>query len=339
MMTAMTKVRTNSMTRSLTGTAFVLLLAGCTNPGTVESRTVAQTTTTQPAAQPATQPKPEPAKQAPLKPFAQEIAGAAFKFEMVAIPGSGTGDGGGGAIKPFFMSAKEITWEAFDPYVYRLDEDAGKAPPSLPGNPDAVTRPSKPYLPPDRGFGHEGYAAITMSHQNAAAFCVWLSAHSGRSYRLATEAEWEHAARAGAKADPGDIDAAKLDELAWTAANSGNKPHPVGTKKPNAYGLYDMLGNVREWCTGTDGKGVTKGGAYNDPPEKVKAALRMPYSAAWNASDPQIPKSKWWLADGNFVGFRIVCDADETGAPAKFVPPPPPPKPVDDGTPKSPERK
>jgi len=242
------------------------------------------------------------------KAFMQEIPAAAFKLEMLPIPGSADG-----TIKPFFMSKTEITWDAFDSYAYRLDEEAVKAA----GNAavDAVTRPSKPYLPPDRGFGHEGFAAICLSYQNAAKFCEWLSAHTGRTYRLATEAEWEHACRGGAATDA-PMDAKALAEVAWFADNAQETPHAVGKKKANGYGLVDMLGNVKEWVTGRDGKPVTKGGSYNSPAEQLTVTAREPQVSAWNASDPQVPKSKWWLADGSYVGFRIVCEvkADEAGA-------------------------
>jgi formylglycine-generating enzyme required for sulfatase activity len=82
----------------------------------------------------------------------------------------------------------------------------------------------------------------TVSKNEAHDFLARLnSRNDGYHYRLPSEAEWEYAARAGgAPAGP-------LDEVAWYAANSGDETHPVGTKKPNAWGIYDMLGNVREW--------------------------------------------------------------------------------------------
>ncbi len=232
-------------------------------------------------------------------PFWQEIPSAAFKFEMLPIPASADG-----AIKPFWMSRHEITWEAFDVFIYALDEDDGEVV-------DAVTRPSKPYLPPDRGFGHEGFAAISMSHKSAMEFCVWLSARSGRTYRLATEDEWEHACLAGAQGPYSFGDARTAVDHAWFKTNADRRPHRVGTKKPNAWGLHDMHGNVAEWVVGRDGTMVVKGGAYNDGVEALRAEARVENDPAWNRSDPQIPKSQWWLADGPFIGFRVVCEGPD----------------------------
>lgn len=246
-----------------------------------------------------------------MEPFWQEIPEAAFKFELVPIPGSDDG-----AIKPFWMSTTELRWEAFDVYVYQLDEVEDAT-----DGPDAVTRPSKPYLPPDRGFGHEEFAAISLSYKHAVEFCRWLSVKTGRHYRLPTEAEWEHAARAGAKTAYFFGDEPKaLAEYAWYEANADGAPHPVGKLKANPWGLHDMLGNVAEWCTGPDGKPITKGGSYRDGADLLKWSARVKQTPAWNASDPQVPKSPWWLSDGPFVGFRIICDPSPAGRAAPSSP-------------------
>lgn len=213
-------------------------------------------------------------------------------------------------VKPFLMATTETTFDAYDIFVYGLDQTE-----QAPGT-DATTRPSKPYIPPDRGFGHQGFAAIGMSFKGADEFCTWLSSKTGHKYRLATEAEWEHAARAGATGAYG-VDAAAIGEAAWFKDNAEAKTHAVGTKKANAWGLFDMHGNVSEWVVGVDGKPVTKGGSYRDPASDLEISDRVKPSSAWNASDPQMPKSKWWLADCSFVGFRIVRELDGGGAGGK----------------------
>ncbi|MCE7972977.1 MAG: hypothetical protein DYG92_01440 [Leptolyngbya sp. PLA1] len=242
----------------------------------------------------------EPPAAQGLAKFEQPIPTAATKIAMVPIPPSPDGK-----IKACWMSETEIPWEVFDVFAYRLDEEQGSP------QADGISRPSKPYLPPDRGFGHEGYAAICMTRKNAEEFCRWLSWKSGKVFRLPTAEEWEHACRAGAKtAYPFGDDAKLLGEHAWYAENSDATPHPVKSKKPNAWGLYDMLGNVQEWVTSADAKPVTMGGSFRDEAARVTPASRASQEPSWNASDPQIPKSKWWLSDGSFVGFRVVCEQD-----------------------------
>ncbi|HEY4360963.1 MAG TPA: formylglycine-generating enzyme family protein [Bryobacteraceae bacterium] len=104
----------------------------------------------------------------------------------------------------------------------------------------------------------------TVSKNDVHAFLDKLNAKGGGfKYRLPTEAEWEYAARAGPAA------LASLDEVAWYGANSGDETHPVGTKKPNAWGLYDMLGNVREWV---EDNFVRYGGAAGGGPQAARGA-------------------------------------------------------------------
>jgi formylglycine-generating enzyme required for sulfatase activity len=86
---------------------------------------------------------------------------------------------------------------------------------------------------------------LRVSWRMAQDFIAWLNAKEGGGYRLPSEAEWEYACRAGGKFKY--CGSNKLSDVAWFVDNSGDKPHPVATKKPNAFGLYDMSGNAREW--------------------------------------------------------------------------------------------
>lgn len=237
-----------------------------------------------------------PASAPALAAFDQTIPGATATLHMVPIPALP-----GGA--PFFMSASEVPWDVYDVYAMRLDEPENtKA--------DVITRPSKPYIPPDRGFGHAGYPAISITFEAAVKFCDWLTKKTGRKYRLPTDSEWEHAARAGQAMSFGfSDDPADLEPYAWYEKNSGDVPHPVCKKNPNAWGLHDMLGNVAEWCVSADHKAVTCGGAYCDDATSLFCQARKQFSEAWHKTDPQIPKSPWWLSDGPFCGFRVVAEA------------------------------
>jgi len=91
----------------------------------------------------------------------------------------------------------------------------------------------------------ENLPASRLSWPQAVEFCQKLSQAEGRTYRLPTEAQWEYACRSGA-AEP--YSGGKLEEVAWHMDNSGEAPHEVAGKKPNAWGLHDMHGNAAEWC-------------------------------------------------------------------------------------------
>lgn len=253
-----------------------------------------------------------------LTDFTQTVPGTAAKFTMIPIPaGDVTLPDPAGSSKTvtvqvgaFWIAQTETTWEAYDAFVYRLDE---KWPP--PGvNADAVTFPSRPYLPPDRGYGHDGFPAIAMSFHGAEEYCRWLELKTGKRYRLPTEAEWRRAWAVGIETSLWTTRApdAPLSDLGWIRENSGAKTHAVATSRPSLTLLFDMLGNASEWCVGADGKPVTLGFCFRDPVtrQRFDADPRVAPSPAWNASDPQIPKSQWWLADAGFVGFRVACGAE-----------------------------
>ncbi len=200
----------------------------------------------------------------------------------------------------------EVTWDLYDIYVYELDE------PEEPTGVDAVSRPSKPYVPPDRGFGHDGYPAIGMTRKAAEGFCGWLSLKTGLDVRLPTQIEWVYLASGGTD-DPFccGVSIDTLDQVAWYQNNSAHTTHPVGQKKPNAFGLYDVHGNAAEWVMTDTRRPYAMGGGYRDSAEDSTATSAQRQVSAWNQSDPQIPKSQWWLADCSWVGFRFVVNATE----------------------------
>ena len=247
------------------------------------------------------------AQEADLPVAKESIPNTLVTFEMVKVPAGKievkTADGKTQEveIKPFWIGKTEVTWDEYDIFAFRLDQtDAEKA-----KDTEAKTRPSKPYGAPDFGFGHKGLPAMCVTYHAAESYCKWLSEKTGKKFRLATEAEWEYAARAG-QAEAEKLEEAELTKVAWYWDNADDKAHPVAKKAANAWGLHDVLGNVREWVTGLDGKPVTCGGSYDDELEDVQLTTRQKQTADWNSTDPQNPKSRWWLSDGPMVGFRIV---------------------------------
>ncbi|MFT5422339.1 MAG: sulfatase activating formylglycine-generating enzyme [Phycisphaerales bacterium] len=245
------------------------------------------------------------------------IPGTTVSFNMIETPAEGGGT--------LWVLDTEVTWDLYDVFVYQLDTPEEDEIPT-----DAVSRPSKPYVPPDRGFGHDGYPAMGMTLKAAREYCAWLSMKTGDSYRLPTVAEWQHFALAGSappysfdeKATPDN----ELVDHAWTTENSNYTTHPVGEKQPNAFGLFDMHGNLAEWAeTGEDPdarprpKATAFGGSWRQPADEAAVDSFDKQASNWNASDPQIPKSQWWLADCSWVGFRFVrepsADEPQTQAP------------------------
>jgi formylglycine-generating enzyme required for sulfatase activity len=151
-----------------------------------------------------------------------------------------------------------------------------------------------------------------VSWDEAVAFCQKASEKTGRKLRLPTEAEWEYACRAGSKArfSFGDDDR-QLGDYAWFQANSSNSSHPVGQKKPNAWGLHDMHGNVGEWC-------LDWHGSYVDAPQKDPAGPRFGQSravrgASW-VNDPALCRTAYRdvgpPGDRGHIGFRVVVDPE-----------------------------
>lgn len=236
------------------------------------------------------------------------------------------------SISAFWMSAHEVTRDAFD--VFFKDENT-----SANDDVDAITRPSPQYIDLSWGMGKEGgYPVNSMSQMAALMYCRWLYNKTGMFYRLPTEAEWEYACRAGSSTTfYFGNDSTQLDKYAWYAGNSEDRYHKVGEKLPNAWGLYDMLGNVMEWTldhydanryTGVSAGSkdpamapskdkypkTLRGGGFASTAGELRSANRTASDPDWNIRDPQIPQSKWWLTDASWVGIRLVRPLKQPGA-------------------------
>lgn len=276
---------------------------------------------------------------ADFKEYEQPIPGSSFKTKMMPVKGGsflmGSSDKDKNRkandlpqhkaeVSSFWMGAYEVSRDEFD--VFYKDETLSQN-----SEVDAVTRPSPQYIDFSGGMGKEGgYPVNSLSQYAALMYCKWLYIKTGIFYRLPTEAEWEYACRAGSSETYffGN-DSMHLKDFAWYKTNSNNKFEKAGQKKPNAWGLYDMPGNVMEWTldhyyemipgkiidtiTGSDVPfnpepypKVLKGGGYSDEAIDLRSASRVASDPEWNRRDPQIPKSKWWLTDALSVGFRII---------------------------------
>ena len=226
----------------------------------------------------------------------------------------------------FWMQTHEVTW---DSYLMFMFADQAKETDHPDAIVDALSRPTGPHLEMSFGRGNNGFPAISMTQHAANKYAEWLSAKTGEYYRLPTEAEWEYACRAGSPTIP----AAQLGDYAWfitnspTATFSGGTYHPIGTKKPNPWGLYDMLGNVMEWTldqykpyanaeaenpwvrSTTSYPHAVRGGSWNDAAAKVSCTVRVASQAAWKMLDPQLPKSVWYMTNAQWLGFRLIRPA------------------------------
>ncbi|MDR2563669.1 MAG: SUMF1/EgtB/PvdO family nonheme iron enzyme [Prevotellaceae bacterium] len=215
---------------------------------------------------------------------------------------------------------------------------------------DGISGPTPPYGQPDQGWGYGDRPAVTMSYYAAETYCKWLSSKTGKKYRLPTEAEWEYAARAGSqtpyffdgnpKKFTADrwwnrtfgLDTAIIASHVIYAENSGHRTETAKKVAPNRFGLKNMSGNVMEYCSDfyaadaysqtpvevVDPKGpsegsehVVRGGSYSSDAKDVRSAARdYTHTDEWLKTDPQSPKSIWWLSDCTRVGFRVVCQAE-----------------------------
>ena len=196
--------------------------------------------------------------------------------------------------RPIAMGRYPVTFEDYDLYVSAMGAER----------------------PDDEGWGRGRRPVINVSWRDAKAYAAWLSEPTGKRYRLPSESEWEYAARAGT-----ETAYSWGDEIGVNRANcrgsgsewSGRQTSPVGSFEPNAFGLYDMHGNVREWVEdcwhdnyegapsygrawtsgGDSSKRVVRGGSWNYGPRDLRSAYRS-----------------WFTPSGrnSYIGFRLVQD-------------------------------
>jgi len=215
---------------------------------------------------------------------------------------------------------------------------------------DAISGPTPPYGQPDQNWGLGNRPAITMSYHSAETFCKWLTKVTGKTYRLPTEAEWEFAARGGTETpfyfegSPKDFGekgfigklfgkgSDEINNYIIFSANSQLRTAEPENIEANPFGLKNMLGNAAEYCSdwyaentyqqlqngatnpvGPDSgeEHVIRGGSFKSEIGEVRSAARdFTKSTAWMKTDPQMPKSIWWLSDCNYISFRVVCEYD-----------------------------
>ena len=282
---------------------------------------------------------------------------AEISFKMVPIPG-GTFTMGSSAsepnraddegpqhevcVDPFYLCPTETTLELFMAYYQEtvsakkdfMDTQEAKKDAENASGVDAISGPTPVYGDLSMGYGSQN-PAIGMTWNNANNFCLWLSSKTGKKYRLPTEAEWEYACRAGTNNLFGSTnDAEKINDYAWYDATADSETTEVGKKKPNAFGLHDMSGNVREWVLdfysptayaeaakknpAVNPKGpktgelhVARGGDYSCSVGELRCAARHLEQKWWRMGDPQIPKSIWWLPEMDIIGFRVACSIED----------------------------
>jgi formylglycine-generating enzyme len=245
-------------------------------------------------------------------------------------------------VDPMWVAKTEINWAQYQEYMklYSLFKDfesRGERVITDENKVDAITAPTPLYEPTfTYEYGEDPeQPAVTMTQYAAQQYTKWLSLVTGTQYRLPTEAEWEYAARGGTTTaySWGD-NPESIDDYAWYFDNADSGPLPVGTKKPNPFGLFDMHGSAAEWTMNqysedgykvfadkqpinatdaviwpeTASGCVVRGGSWEMDPEQLRSASRLSSDDdAWKDSDPNFPRSPWWFTDdpARGVGFRL----------------------------------
>ncbi|MEM1113533.1 MAG: SUMF1/EgtB/PvdO family nonheme iron enzyme [Pseudomonadota bacterium] len=271
--------------------------------------------------------------------YEQAIPGSGYSLDMVAIRGgsfqmgserSAESPARSVTVGDFWIGRFEVNWQQYEIFVYRDEstfEQLASADKLASLAIDGVTGATSPYVEMSFGMGKDGFPAVNLTHYAALQYARWISAKTGRFYRLPTEAEWEYACRAGTQsAWSFGNDVATADAHAVYNDNSGDRYARTGSKAPNPWGLYDLHGNVAEWTMDQFDAGfyakasknnpwnrptelyprVARGGSWMHSADDMRCASRLPSAPKWKERDPQIPKSRWWHTNAPFVGFRLV---------------------------------
>lgn len=288
-------------------------------------------------------------QQSQTKSYHQKLPGTPLSFDMLFIP-SGTfvmgsppseigrkpdeGPQHEVAIDSLWVGKIEVTWDLFELFLNENKSLFTGLPEAQLRAVDAVSRPTPPFEDPSLGMGRKGFPVVNVSPLATLNFCKWLSLVTGKFYRLPTESEWEYICRAGSTTayNFGD-DLKKLGEYAVYYDNSNGQYAEGATKKPNAWGVYDMHGNVAEWTLDeydesfySKSKGkvrnpwnkpssiysrVYRGGSWDDEALELRSAARKKSGIVLQKGDPQEPKSLWWYTNASFIGFRLVSPAKQ----------------------------
>ncbi len=191
-------------------------------------------------------------------------------------------------ISNFYMSKYEVTFAEYDVFC-------------------EATGLEKPH---DEGWGRGNHPVINVSWNDAVAYCKWLSKETGKNYSLPTESEWEYVAGGGRihQKWAGTNNEKTLTDYAFYGSNAEYKTHPVGSKKPNRFGLYDMSGNVWEWCS--DWYGVYPNSLQKDPKGGTSGSDRVNRGGGCYvlASYCRVTERRKYRPSfsGSNLGFRVV---------------------------------
>lgn len=258
-----------------------------------------------------------------MVPYKQPIPGTKHFLWMEPIPGTASHEKATRkTIAPFWIARFETRHADYLPYM-RLNQTfktfAAKhiRPVTNDNRINAVTAPTEIY---DEHFAFEYGVDLQQPVGTMTLFCArqytkWLSKLTETDFRLPTATEWEHACAAGTKTvwHCGD-DPQVLKEYACFGDQQAIPGYQkVGLRKPNAWGLFDMHGNMAEWVlqpgiTKTNLQ-ILKGGCWEFPAEKCRTSSILKFDAAkFRDEDPNLPQSAWWLAsfEARWVGFRIM---------------------------------